>query len=155
MSRHSGVATIASAIVVAVTATFYLYAFMRQQDRGPVGYQLEAIFLSSNGLHVGADVRLAGVKVGTVSSISLDPVAFVTHVGFYIGDQYHLPADTSLTIGSSGFTTADGLLIEPGHSDHSLAPGETIRSTREMLSLEQSISQYIFGAGGLGGTNTP
>ncbi len=155
MSRHSGVAIIASAVVVAVTAMFYTYASTRQQDRRPAGYNLEAIFLSSNGLHVGADVRLAGVKVGTVSTISLDPVTFVTHVGFYISDQYHLPSDTSLSIGSSGFTTADGLLIEPGHSDHSLAPGETIRSTREMLSLEQSISQYIFGAGGLGSTSTP
>lgn len=142
-------------MVIVVTAIFYTYAVTRRQDRAPAHYSLEAVFLSSNGLHVGADVRLAGVKVGMVSSIKLDPVAFVTRVGFYIDDRYQLPSDTSLGIGSSGFTAADGLLVEPGHSDHTLAPGDTIRSTHEVVSLEQAVSQYIFGAGGLGGATGP
>ncbi len=155
MSRHSGVAIIASAVVVVVTAAFYSYAITRQQDAGPAEYELQAVFLSSNGLHVGADVRLAGVKVGAVSSIMLDPAAFVSHVGFTVDDRYRLPSDTSLGIGSSGFTSATALLVEPGRSRQMLTPGQTIRSTREMVSLEQAVSQYIFGAGGLGSANGP
>lgn len=150
MPRHSGAATFASAVILAVTAGFYTYAVTRQQDAGPDRYGLQAVFLSSNGLHVGADVRMAGVKVGTVSSITLDPAAFVTHVAFNIDRQYQLPSDTSLGVGSSGFTAATALLVNPGHSAGRLAPGAIIHDTHEMVSLEQTVSQYIFGAGGLG-----
>ena len=137
--------------MIAIAAGFYVYARTRQPENTGTGrYGLRATFLSSNGLRAGADVRLAGVKVGTVSSITLDPAAFVTHVGFELDDRYHLPSDTSLTIGSSGFTAANALLVNPGHAERMLAPGAVIRDTREMPSLEQTVSQYIFGTGGLG-----
>ncbi len=155
MPRHSAAASVASAAVLAVTAVFYVYAVTRQHDGGPAGYPLQAVFLSSNGLEVGADVRLAGVKVGTVGSIVLDTTAFVTRVGFTVDDRYRLPSDTSLGVGSSGFTAANALLVTPGHSSRMLAAGDTIRDTHEMMSLEQTVSQYIFGAGGLGSGSGP
>jgi phospholipid/cholesterol/gamma-HCH transport system substrate-binding protein len=137
-------------MVIAVTIGFYSYAATRQQDEKDPRYKLQAVFLSSNGLHVEADVRLAGVKVGRVSFIRLDPAKFVTYVGFDVDEQYRLPIDTSLGIGSSGFTSSNALLVTPGHSDRMLQPGATIRSTHEMPSLEETVSQYIFGGGGLG-----
>ena len=155
MSRHSGIAITASAAVIVMTVLFYTYAVTREQGPEAAHYELQAVFLSSNGLHVGGDVRLAGVTIGTVSSITLDPVAFVTHVGFHIDDRYRLPSDTALGIGSSSFTSANGLLIDPGRSKRTLAPGEIIRDTHEMVSLEQAVSQYIFGAGGLGNSTGP
>jgi len=155
LPRHSGAATLASAAIIAITAGFYTYAVTRQRDAGPARYPLKAVFLSSNGLSVGADVKLAGVKVGTVSAISLDSAAFVTRVLFNVDNSYPLPTDTSLGVGSSGFTSANALLVMPGHSNRMLAPGETIRDTHEMVSLEQTVSQYIFGAGGLGGGSGP
>ena len=137
--------------MIAIAGGFYVYAVTRQSDEsGTRRYGLQAIFLSSNGLKAGADVRLAGVKIGTVSSITLDPQAFVTRVGFDVDDRYRLPADTSLGVGSSGFTSANALLVDPGHASQRLSPGDTIRNTHEMLSLEQTVSQYIFGDGGLG-----
>ena len=132
-----------------MTAIFYTYAATREPVHGPAHYDLQAVFLSANGLHAGADVRLAGVKVGAVSSITLDPVTFSARVGFYLNDGYKLPVDTTLGIGSSSFTSANGLLVEPGRSSRTLAPGETIRDTQESISLEQAVSQYIFGARGL------
>ena len=156
MPRHSGAASIASAAVIAIAAGFYVYAVTRQPHNSGAGrYVLQAIFLSSNGLRVGGDVRMAGVKVGTVSAITLDPIAFVTRVEFKLDDRYRLPSDTSLGIGSSGFTAANALLIDPGHRSQMLSAGETIRNTHEMLSLEQTVSQYIFGSGGLGTGNSP
>ncbi len=138
-----------------MTATFYTYALTRQQDGGHARYPLQAVFLSSNGLHTGADVRLAGVRVGTVTSIILDTTTFVTRVGFTMDDRYRLPSDTSLSVGSSGFTAANALMVSPGHSGRMLASGATIHDTHEMMSLEQTVSQYIFGSGGLGNGSSP
>ena len=155
MLRRSGAASVGSMAVLAITIGFYSYATSRKQQSGSARYPLRAIFLSSNGLQIGSDVRLAGVKVGTVSSIALDPAAFVAQVGFWVDDRYRLLSDTALSIGSSGFTTANDLLVTPGHSGQTLKAGSTIRDTREMLSLEQSVSQYIFGAGGLSDSRGP
>ena len=153
--NHRLIATFTSFAVIAVTVGFYSYGITRLRSRASDRYVLHAVFLSSNGLFKGADVDLAGVKIGTVFSIKLDPAAFVTHVDFRVDAEYHLPQDTTIGIGSSGFTTANALLVDPGQSGKMLAPGDSIRSTREMLSLEQTVSQYIFGAGGLGSNATP
>ncbi len=141
--------------MIAVTIGFYSYAITRLRSSASERYLLHAVFLSSNGLHEGADVNLAGVKIGSVSSIELDPAAFVTHVDFHVDAGYELPQDTTIGIGSSGFTAANALMVDPGRSTKMLAPGDSIRSTREMLSLEQTVSQYIFGAGGLGSNAAP
>ncbi len=155
VQRHRWVATLTSGAVIAVTAGFYSYGMTRLRSRSADQYLLHAVFLSSNGLHEGADVELAGVKVGRVSLISLDPVLYVAHVDFQVDTAYRLPSDTTIGIGSSGFTTENALLVDPGSSKTMLASGNNIRSTRETLSLEQTISQYIFGAGGLGNPANP
>ncbi len=152
MPRHNSAAMLASAVVLVVAAGFCSYAVLQHQGSGHRRYILQAVFPSSNGLQVGADVRLAGVKVGTVSSITLDRNAFVTRVEFRIDDRFRLPSDTALRIGSSGFTSANALLIDPGRSSRPLVAGDTIRDTHPLQSLEETISNYIFGGGGLGGT---
>lgn len=153
MARHSATAILASTLVIAVAGGFYTYAQTRGAAAAPESYGLQSIFLSANGLKDGADVRMAGVKVGSVSAITLDPKLFVTRVAFEIDDRYRLPEDTKLGIGSSGFTSANALLVTPGHSARSLPPGAVIHDTEEMASLEQQVSQYIFGTGGLGSGN--
>ena len=150
MARHSATAILASALVIAVAAGFYTYAETRGAGPTEATYELQSVFLSANGLAPGADVRLAGVKVGSVSSIALDNKLFVTHVGFRIEQRYRLPEDSRLAIGSSGFTSSDALMVTPGRSARMLQPGQVIRDTQEMVSLEQQVSQYIFGTGGLG-----
>ena len=150
MASHSATAIFASGLVIAVAAGFYAYAETRGAGPTEATYALQSVFLSANGLKPGADVRLAGVKVGAVDSIALDTGLFVTHVGFRIDQRYQLPEDSKLAIGSSGFTSATALTVTPGHSSRMLQPGQVIRDTQEMVSLEQQVSQYIFGTGGLG-----
>lgn len=146
--RHGFAAFAASASVLILAIGFYGYAAsLGNRGIGPV-YELDATFLSSSGLQSGADVVLAGVTVGTVTAITLDEATMSSHVRFQIEQELRLPVDTRLSIGSSTLTSGNALLIRPGKSTQMVSSGATLTNTCELVSLEQQISQYIFGNGG-------
>ncbi len=148
IGRHGFASIAASLCVLAATLGFYVYSIgVNGRDRAP-GYSLSATFLSSNGLTTGADVMLAGVAIGSVTSITLDPVAMVSRVRFTVDDAIRLPTDTRLSIGSASLTSANALMVAPGKAASMLAAGATVTDTCELTSLEQQVSQYIFGNGG-------
>lgn len=131
-----------------VALGFYGYAAtVGTRSTGTV-YSLSATFLSSNGLRPGADVLLAGVPVGRVTSIDLDSSSMTSRVRFVVEQELRLPVDTRLSIGSSTLTSSNGLIVTPGTSLRMLATGATLTDTCELTSLEQEVSQYIFGVGG-------
>ncbi len=148
--RHGITATMASALVLCLAIGFYGYAAQLNGDRAQVSYGLKAVFLSSNGLHGGADVILAGVVVGQVTDVALNQRTMESDVAFRLDSALRLPADTRLSIGSSSLTSGSALLIEPGRSHQMLASGATLSDTCEPVSLEQQVSQYIFGNAGAG-----
>ena len=145
---HGFAAIASSAGVLAVSLGFFSYAFTLSGNLPRSGYDLEATFLSSNGLHRGADVVLAGVPVGTVTSVVLDEHSMMSRIGFSVQQDLPLPADTRLSIGSSTLTSGNVLIVTPGGSPQRLSAGALITQTCEPTSLEQQISQYIFGAAG-------
>lgn len=148
IGRHGFASIAASLCVLAATLGFYAYSVgVTGRDRAP-GYGLNATFLSSNGLAPGADVMLAGVAIGSVTAITLDPVAMVSRVSFTVDDAIRLPTDTRLSIGSASLTSSNALMVEPGKAAGMLAKGATVTDTCEATSLEQQVSQYIFGNGG-------
>lgn len=148
--RHSLAAAAASGIVLVVSLGFYGLSRSVVSTEPRSTYMLHAIFLSSDGLAPGADIRIAGVKIGEIESIRLDLSTFTSDVALALDANYTLPQDSSLRVGSSGFTSAAYLDVDPGRSGSKLHPGSTVRDTHAMVSLEQSVSQYIFGADGLG-----
>ena len=147
-SRNGPAAVTASTLVLVLAFGFYGYATSLGGRDARADYALDATFLSSNGLQAGADVMLAGVPVGTVTSIALDDRTMLSRVRFRINQQLRLPVDSRLSIGSSTLTSGNALLIAPGKSAQSLGPGATVTDTCASTSLEQQVSQYIFGAGG-------
>ncbi len=148
--RHGFTATAASALVACIAIGFYGYAASLNGVKGGPAYELRATFLSSNGLHEGADVILAGVTVGRVTSIALDPRTLASNVTFQVDQALKLPVDTRLSIGSSTLTSAEALLVNPGTSHTMLPAGAMLTDTCEPTSLEQQVSRYIFGNGGTG-----
>lgn len=129
-----------------VAGGFYTYASLLGNPARGDTYRLEAKFLSSNGLHAGADVVLAGVSVGQVTSISLDKQALTSLVTFRIAQDLQLPIDTRLSIGSSTLTSNNALILSPGTSTKMLPADAVISDTCQLTSLEQQVSQYIFGS---------
>ncbi|GAL96766.1 toluene ABC transporter periplasmic protein [Acetobacter tropicalis NRIC 0312] len=142
-------ATLFSSAVLAGTLAFALYARATQTAPGQERYDLSARFVSANGLARGADVALAGVPVGRVSSVTLDPTSQMAIVKFRMNTELKIPDDSTLTIGSSTLSSDNALIIEPGHSRAMAAPGTLLTHTLEPSSLEQQVSNYIFGGGNL------
>ncbi|MDG6093778.1 MlaD family protein [Acetobacter sp. AN02] len=143
-------AIICSSFVLACAVAFGLYARSTQITPGADHTRLSARFLSANGLNSGADVDIAGVKVGRVSTIRLDPATGFAYVAFDIDSRLKLPEDSLLTIGSATLSGENALMIQPGHSEKTVSSGAEMTNTQEPVSLEQQIGNYIFGSGGLG-----
>ncbi|MFT9398745.1 MlaD family protein [Acetobacter sp.] len=149
ITRGRAGAILFSCAVLVGTCAFGLYAKTTLSAPGRAQYDLAARFVSANGLARGADVNLAGVTVGRVASITLDPVSQMAIVKFSVNADLTLPEDSVLTIGSSTLSADNALQIEPGTSKKHLAAGTLITHTIEPSSLEQQVSNYIFGGGTL------
>lgn len=149
IGRGRAGASIFSGAVLAGTLAFALYARATQTAPGQDRYDLSARFVSANGLKRGADVDIGGVTVGRVSSIALDPASQMAVVRFRLNSDLKLPEDTTLTIGSSTLSSDNALRVEPGKSRTMVAPGTMMTHTIEPSSLEQQVSNYIFGGGNL------
>lgn len=150
MSRQNHIgAIICSTLVLAAATGFGVYASNTQKTPGKTSYELTARFVSANGLARGADVDIAGVKVGRVASITLDPASQMAIVRFQLDGALHLPTDSTLTISSSTLSSENALMIEPGKATTFAQAGQMLTHTLEPSSLEQQVSNYIFGAGNL------
>lgn len=108
-------------------------------------YTVTAEFDNIGSLKVNAPVKLAGVKIGSVESISYDSQSFRALVTMQIQDKVNnLPMDSSASILTEGLLGANYVGISPGFSDQNLANGSQIQSTHSALILENLIGQLLF-----------
>ena len=113
--------------------------------KGGATYTLQARFDNIGGLKPRAPVRSAGVKVGRVSGISLDPKTFQGIVAMEIERAYEFPKDSAAKILTSGVLGDQYVGIEPGGDDKNLAAGDTIAQTQSAVVLENLIGQFLTG----------
>lgn len=112
-------------------------------------YTLNARFQSVSGLKSGAMVEMAGVQVGQVDAIDLDPVQQVAIVTLKIDKSLSLTDDVIASVKTSGLIGDKYINLTPGGSEQFLNPGDTITDTESAVDLEELISKYVFGDGGL------
>ncbi|MBM3502734.1 MAG: outer membrane lipid asymmetry maintenance protein MlaD [Alphaproteobacteria bacterium] len=146
---------VVGAIVLIVAAAFLYFAFSTAEVGAVRGYELLARFDRVDGLNVGSDVRVAGVKVGTVTEQRLDPKSFLAEVRFTIDSRYQLPKDTSAQIVSESLLGGKYLALVPGGDTDTLKSGGVIQFTQSAINLEGLIGQYIFGTGNKDGGKDP
>ena len=108
-------------------------------------YMLKARFDSVTGLKTGSRVELAGVQIGKVEAIALDPERLVAEVQMRIQGNVHLADDVIASVKTSGLIGDKYIKLSPGGSSVILAPGDTIIETESALDLEEIISKYVFG----------
>jgi phospholipid/cholesterol/gamma-HCH transport system substrate-binding protein len=136
------------AVVIAAAAGFFLYA-SNTAGSGPAGgiYELSASFRSAEGIDVGTEVRLAGVRVGTVTDMVLDPATFRAETRFTIRDDIELPDDSAIAIASEGLLGGTFVEIIPGGSPFNYAPGDSIVDTQSSVSLITLLMRFVTGDG--------
>lgn len=109
-------------------------------------YDIIARFTSASGLNEGAYVEAAGVRVGSVKSITFDPDNFLAVVTMSINDNVQIQEDAIASIRTAGIIGEKFVKITPGGLE-ALSAGKEIHETEPSISLEELISKYIFESG--------
>jgi phospholipid/cholesterol/gamma-HCH transport system substrate-binding protein len=140
---------IAGAVVLVVAVGFLGYAVANTGRSTVSGYTLHAKFDDISGVGVGSDVRMAGVKVGSVVATSIDPKTYQATVVFTVMSSLRLPTDSSLQISSDSILGGKSLSLAPGGEEKMLRDGGEITITQSAVSLEQLLGKFIFNVGDL------
>ncbi|WP_096785859.1 outer membrane lipid asymmetry maintenance protein MlaD [Rhodobacter sp. CZR27] len=135
---------LAGAAVLAAAAAFLVYAGQTaglSRDSGT--YPLKASFRSVEGISVGTDVRLAGVKVGTVTDLTLNPQTFFADATVSVKQGVELPTDSAILISSEGLLGGNYVELVPGGALENLAPGDEIEDTQGSVSLISLLMKFV------------
>ncbi|MGL6209236.1 MAG: outer membrane lipid asymmetry maintenance protein MlaD [Paracoccaceae bacterium] len=140
---------VTGAAVLAVAVGFVLYATQGMDLGGQAGsYPLTASFRSVEGITLGSDVRLAGVKIGTITSLTLNPQTFFADAVVSVQDTIQLPTDSAILISSEGLLGGNYVEIVPGGAADNLAPGDEIEDTQGSVSLISLLMAFVGGKSG-------
>ncbi|MEM1345980.1 MAG: outer membrane lipid asymmetry maintenance protein MlaD [Pseudomonadota bacterium] len=136
------------AVVLAAAGGFLVYA-ANSVDVGVArgSYEVVAEFRKAEGLSPGGDVRIAGVKVGTVSRMSLDPTTYKAVVGLSIDAGVKIPEDTAAKITASGLLGDNFVALDPGASEYMLEAGDAIQFTQGSVNLLDLAGRMVQGGG--------
>jgi phospholipid/cholesterol/gamma-HCH transport system substrate-binding protein len=123
------------ALVLISAMGFLAYALAHAGGVGASGYTLKARFGEAGSLAPGAAVTVAGVKVGSVSAVALDPKTFLADASMTINPDVKLPSDSTVKITQDSLLGGQHLAIEPGGAPDDLKPGATFQNTQGAVDL--------------------
>jgi phospholipid/cholesterol/gamma-HCH transport system substrate-binding protein len=134
--------------VLAAAIGFVVYAGnVAGITREPTSYPLTASFRSVDGVTVGTDVRLAGIKVGTVTAMALNPTTFFADLTFTVRQGIEVPDDSAVLISSEGLLGGTFVEIVPGGSPYNLDAGAEVEDTQGAVSLTTLLLKFVGGMG--------
>lgn len=141
--RENVAETIIGGVVVVVAALFLMFMAQNSGFSANSGsYEVMAKFRSAEGVLVGSDVRMAGVKVGSVTSVDLDPENYLATTTISIREDIKLPDDSEAGIASEGLLGGAFVELSPGGSEFMLAGGDEIVNTQSAVSLLQLLMRF-------------
>jgi len=146
MSRNTIAETLIGTAVVAIALVLAVLAYYRTGAGGLSGYEVNAKLSKVDGLAVGTDVRLAGIKVGSVSGLTLDPKTYLVTVHMDIRKEVKLPVDSSILVTQAGFLGGQYLSITPGGDDQMMAAGSFFESAQGSIDVMNLVGRFATGA---------
>ena len=143
--------TIMGGVVLIIAVVYLTFAYSSSNAGKISGYTVTAKFNNVSGINPGSDVRLSGIKVGSVVDTTLNSDDYSALVSLSIKDTVKLPADTAVRVWSDGLLSPSYLDLQPGGDENMLKEGDRIPVAQDPINLLDLVTKVIHG-GGLGGS---
>ncbi|WP_164658185.1 outer membrane lipid asymmetry maintenance protein MlaD [Tropicibacter sp. Alg240-R139] len=148
MSTHSTAEILVGGVVLAAAIGFGVFATQATGlSQSSTGYELGASFRSLEGVTVGTDVRLAGVKIGTVTGVDLNPESYRADTTFSVANGIQIPDDSAVVISSEGLLGGNFVEVMPGGSLFYFEAGDEVEDTQGAVSLISLLVKFVAGDG--------
>lgn len=145
--RHNAFEVLLGAIILAVATFFVVQTYVATGQRREEGYQISAYFDRIDGIMVGTDVKISGVKVGTVTGVKIEPETYRAQVTLHIKKELQVPQDSSAEIISESLLGGKYITIVPGIENNLIQPNGEIQQTTSAVNFETIISQFMLESG--------
>ncbi len=142
--KRNMIETVLGAVVLVVAMVFVWFAYSNASLRTTSGYEVIARFDRIGDLKEGADVKLSGIKVGSVLRQELDPKTYQAVLTMIIKPEVKLPTDTTAEIAADGLMGGSHVLLSPGAESKTIEPGGEITSTQGAVNLIDLIGKAMF-----------
>ncbi len=141
--HRSIIETVLGAVVLMIAAIFLVFAYNQSQVRAVGGYLVLAKFGQVDGLAVGDDVRVGGLKMGSVTAMSLEPEGYVAVVAIRMDSSVRLPTDSSVAIHTEGLFGGKFIEIVPGGEEEYIEANGVIAFPQDSIILEEMIEKIV------------
>ncbi len=151
--KRSTIETMMGAVVLAIAGMFVVFAYSSANLRGVAGtgaYEVIARFDRVAGLAVGGDVRVSGIKVGTIAAVSLDPKTYLAEVRIALRGDLRLPVDSIAEVATESLLGGHYMSLSPGADATMLKNGDVVKYTQSAVDLTQLLGKFIFQSGDAG-----
>lgn len=148
MSENTTEVIVGGAVLAAAVAFMVYAGQVTDFASSSSSYPLSASFRSIEGISVGTDVRLAGVKVGTVTGVELNPETYRANTTVAVKEGIAIPDDSAIIVSSEGLLGGNFIEIMPGGSPFFLEPGAQIEDTQGAVSLISLLLKFVTASGG-------
>lgn len=139
--------TVIGFLVLLIATVFFVFSYkiadVKKLDKT---YELTAKFDQVEGIVIGSDVSISGIKVGTVTGLTLDPKTYYALMTMAINDNIKLPVDSSAKIVSEGLLGSKYVSLQAGADEEMLENGDQIQYTQSSMNLESLIGKFAFGS---------
>ncbi len=138
-------------VVVLVLSGIFVFVVYKSGTLGESGdghYKLIAFFDRADGITVGSNISVSGIKVGKVLTQTLDTSNYTAKIEFSVINSVQLPLDTSAEIVSEGFLGAKYIALVPGSDSNVLKEGDQVEFTQSSMNIESLIGKMVFGLEG-------
>ena len=142
--RSNTFETFIGAIVIILAISFLFYSFSITDNNAEGTYKIKATFNRIDGIQIGSDVRLSGIKIGSVAKSSLNQTTYEADLVLVIDDSIYIPDDSSAKITMDGLLGSNYISIEPGGSDIYLTENDYLLYTQGSIDLIGLVGEALF-----------
>ena len=137
--------TLVGFFVIIIAIAFFVFAYnLSNLSKVRNGYSILAKFQNIDGISEGSDVKLAGIKVGHVESLTLEHDTYYAEVNLFIENGIEVPVDSRAIVSTNGLLGGKYIRISPGGAENNLGNGGKIKFTQSALNIEDLIGKLMY-----------